>query len=217
MEDMWTFITWNSMLGISLLYSIQIITSDWPKNVGYPTLETSLMTSQWRSWPLVAFSNTAVRQYDCPQTMMMSSNGNIFRVTGPLYEEFTGHWWIPHTKASARASDVSLIFVWINGWVNNRESGDLRCHRAHYDVIAMTMGIHSHLASQYLSGLRLRVVLQYCMCATSPICGRKQGRTNNLCPRYLSLVQTLSLCYEEKFFRLIWPEKYDFWVKVTES
>ena len=32
--------------------------------------------------------------------MMMSSNGNIFRVTGPLCGEFTGHWWIPHTKAS---------------------------------------------------------------------------------------------------------------------
>ena len=26
---------------------------------------------------------------------------------------------------------------WINGWVNNREAGDLRHHRAHYDVIAM--------------------------------------------------------------------------------
>ena len=27
--------------------------------------------------------------------MMTSSNGNIFRVTGPLSGEFTGHWWIP--------------------------------------------------------------------------------------------------------------------------
>ena len=32
--------------------------------------------------------------------MMTSSNGNIFRVTGPLCGEFTGHRWIPHTKAS---------------------------------------------------------------------------------------------------------------------
>ena len=31
----------------------------------------------------------------------------------------------------------SLICVWINGWVNNREAGDLRCYRAHYDVIVM--------------------------------------------------------------------------------
>ena len=32
--------------------------------------------------------------------MMTSSNGNIFRVTGPLCGEFTGHPWIPRTKAS---------------------------------------------------------------------------------------------------------------------
>ena len=32
--------------------------------------------------------------------MMTSSKGNIFRVTGPLCKEFTGHRWIPHTKAS---------------------------------------------------------------------------------------------------------------------
>ena len=31
---------------------------------------------------------------------MMTSNGNIFRVTGPLCGEFTGHRWIPDTKAS---------------------------------------------------------------------------------------------------------------------
>ena len=55
--------------------------------------------------------------------MMTSSNGNIFRVTGPLCGEFTGDRWIPLTKAS----DV----------VNNREAGDLRRHRTHYDVIAM--------------------------------------------------------------------------------
>ena len=30
-----------------------------------------------------------------------------------------------------------LICAWINGWVNNREAGDLRRHRAHYDVIVM--------------------------------------------------------------------------------
>ena len=32
--------------------------------------------------------------------MMTSSNGNIFRVTGPLCGEFTGRRWIPLTKAS---------------------------------------------------------------------------------------------------------------------
>ena len=31
----------------------------------------------------------------------------------------------------------SLICVWINGWVNNLEAGDLRRYRAHYDVTVM--------------------------------------------------------------------------------
>ena len=35
----------------------------------------------------------------------------------------------------------ALMFLWsapwINGWVNNREAGDLRRHRAYYDVIAI--------------------------------------------------------------------------------
>ena len=32
-----------------------------------------------------------------------------------------------------------LICAWINGWVNSIKSGDLRCHRAHYDVIVMPL------------------------------------------------------------------------------
>ena len=31
----------------------------------------------------------------------------------------------------------SLICVWINDWVNNRQAGDLRRYRAHYDVIVL--------------------------------------------------------------------------------
>ena len=33
----------------------------------------------------------------------------------------------------------SLICAWINSWVNNGEAGDLRCHRAHYEIIVMEM------------------------------------------------------------------------------
>ena len=44
----------------------------------------------------------------CTYVMMTSSNGNIFRFTGPLCGEFTGHRWIPLTKAS----DAELCFLW---------------------------------------------------------------------------------------------------------
>ena len=35
----------------------------------------------------------------------------------------------------------SLICAWINNCVNNREAGDLRRHRAHYDVTVMSFGL----------------------------------------------------------------------------
>ena len=38
----------------------------------------------------------------------------------------------------------SLIYAWINGWVNNREAGDLRRHRTHYDITVMASGWLCH-------------------------------------------------------------------------
>ena len=43
----------------------------------------------------------------------------------------------PSQRPVTRSFDVPLICVWINGWVNNREAGDLRRYRAHYDVTVM--------------------------------------------------------------------------------
>ena len=40
----------------------------------------------------------------------------------------------PHKGQWRGALVFSLICAWINGWVNNREAGDLRRHRAQYDV-----------------------------------------------------------------------------------
>ena len=95
--------------------------------------------------------------------MMTSSNGNIFRVTGHLCGEFTGHRWHddvikwkhfprywpfvrgihrspvnpPHKGQWRGALLFTLICARINGWVNNCKAGDLKRNRAHYDVIVM--------------------------------------------------------------------------------
>ena len=47
----------------------------------------------------------------------------------------------PHKGQWRRALMFSLICAWINGWVNNRDAGDLRRYRAHYDVTAMVMSL----------------------------------------------------------------------------
>ena len=84
-------------------------------------------------WESLAF----VLQY-WYENIMTSLIGNIFRVTGPVCGEFIGHRWIPLTKASDAGLWCFLWSApWINGWVNNREAGDLRRNRAHYDVIVM--------------------------------------------------------------------------------
>ena len=43
----------------------------------------------------------------------------------------------PHKGQWCGALMFSVICVWINDWVNNREAGDLRRYRAHYDVTLM--------------------------------------------------------------------------------
>ena len=84
-----------------------------------------------------------------------------------LCVEFTGHRWIPRTKASDAALMFCLICVWINGWLNNREAGDLRRYRAHCGVIVMvyTRRIEKNKAaglqtsySTWYAGLKLYIV-----------------------------------------------------------
>ena len=43
----------------------------------------------------------------------------------------------PHKGQWRGALMFSLIYIWINGWVNNRKAGALRRYRAHYDVTVM--------------------------------------------------------------------------------
>ena len=64
---------------------------------------------------------------------MTSSKGNIFRVTGHLCGNSSVPGEFPTQRPVTRSFEVSLICVWIN----NREAGDLRRYRAHYDVIVM--------------------------------------------------------------------------------
>ena len=45
----------------------------------------------------------------------------------------------PHKGQWRGALMFSLICVWMNGWVNTREAGDLRRYRGHYDVIIMIL------------------------------------------------------------------------------
>ena len=56
----------------------------------------------------------------------------------------------PHKSQWRRALMFSLICARIKAWVNNREAGDLRCIRAHYDVIVMERWRHIYIYMFYI-------------------------------------------------------------------
>ena len=55
--------------------------------------------------------------------MMKSSNGNIFRVTGPLCGEFTGHRWIPLTQRPVTQSFEVFFDLRLNKRLNKQSQG----------------------------------------------------------------------------------------------
>ena len=59
-----------------------------------------------------------------------------------------GHW-----------SGALMFFLsapWMNGWLNNCEVGDLRCHRAYYDIIEMCNGHQS--IHEFMSVIKCLIV-----------------------------------------------------------
>ena len=49
----------------------------------------------------------------------------------------------PHKGQWRGALMFTLICAWTNGLVNNRDAGDLRRHRAHYDITVMPRNVHA--------------------------------------------------------------------------
>ena len=77
--------------------------------------------------------------------IMMTSNGNILRITGHVWDNSPVTGDFPHKGQWRRSLMFSLDCAWITGWENNHEAGDLRHHRAHYDVTVMWKYLSSAL------------------------------------------------------------------------
>ena len=106
--------------------------------------------------------------------MMTSSNGNIFRVTGLLRREFTGHQWIPRTKPS----DAELWFFylpvnqplskqWRRMWYETPLRSLWRQHkvslikRFHKDMKSIRRGASVHQRSNFYSALLTIVNMRF--------------------------------------------------------
>ena len=65
----------------------------------------------------------------------------------------------PAQKPVKRSFDVFFDVHLNNGWVNNGEAGDLRRHRAHYDVTVVDNIVKVVVISSYIHGASVRVRL----------------------------------------------------------
>ena len=78
-----------------------------------------------------------------PCLMMTSSQWQHFPPYWPFVREIhRSPVNSPHKGPWRGALMFSLICVWINGWINNGEDGDLKRYRAYYDVTVMSHMIY---------------------------------------------------------------------------
>ena len=62
----------------------------------------------YQSFKLARDNRVQITRDDNVISMMTSPNGDIFRVTGPLWRESTGHRWIPSQNPGTLSFDIFL-------------------------------------------------------------------------------------------------------------
>ena len=108
----------------------------------------------------------------------------------------------PHKGQWRGALMFSLICDWINAWVNNREAGDLRHYRAHYDVTVM-ISIQSDL---------FILMHQSCFICTGTIiwlskwhlCNPERWGVNSACIYQLCVYLMGCFVSTHTFTRIVW-------------
>ena len=105
------------------------------------------------------------QSYDCPSASeVIITHYDIIK-----WKHFPHYWpfvwgihWSPVNSSNKGqwhgALMFSLIRAGINGWVNNREAGDLRCHHSHYDATVM---IITDMLSKISEGQRKQMLNSY--------------------------------------------------------
>ena len=135
----WTLIHWSTIRKRHL--QMRFLSLSWEKKtiswIGtwlmfFPEVDISQKPAVLQVMALCQTSDKALSESMMIDFHYDSSTRNILRVTGPLWGKSTGD--SPHKGQWRGALVFSLIYTWANGWVNNRDVGDLRRHRTHYDV-----------------------------------------------------------------------------------
>ena len=104
--------------------------------------QLGVVRQQFITWTEVDYGYIAPYMASSDHNMMTSSNGNIFRVTGLCDENPPVTGGFPPPPPPKKASKAKLwCFLWSaleqTAEQKNRDAGDLRHHRAHFDVTVM--------------------------------------------------------------------------------
>ena len=139
---------WPSYVYNGIFYTNEFFILKWPSGA---CLNIKILSYQYRNSHLKDKTVSCYLYWDRAQVQ----NTTMDTFTYPAYHDdvikwkhFPCNWpFVPGIHRSPVNSThkgqwrpvlmFSLICAWINGCVNNREAGDLRCHHAHYDVIVM--------------------------------------------------------------------------------
>ena len=89
----------------------------------------------------------------------------------------------PSQRSVTQSIDGSLICAWTNDWLNNRDAGDLRRHRAHYDATVMVKG------SQCIGATP---ITYWSRASVGPLLSSKRSIANWICEHILSLYPFIS-------------------------
>ena len=102
-------------------------------------------------WSKSPHSRFYIEQTDmCNIYHETSSNGNIFRVTGFCAGKSPVTGQFPSQRPVTRSFNVFFDLRLTKRLSNNRDAGDLRHHRTHYDVTVMHKVLEKHTGTLYI-------------------------------------------------------------------
>ena len=96
----------------------------------------------------------------------------------------------PHKGQWRGALMFSLIYAWINDWVNYHEAGDLRRQHGHYDVIVMNTGAFQHIEAETKSVTFYRCHFHTQFTVNHDVVRNDNETTISQCAIYFQLVTT---------------------------
>ena len=129
----------------------------WQTRIGH--VWAGSMTSQHATFAFVVLHDDVIKWKHFPRNWPFVRE--IHR--SPVNFPHKGHW--------RGALMFSLVYAWINDWVNNREAGHLRRQHGHYDVIVMACHGMIYFSVQQWNSTMLR---HFCLPSFTLICPGKE-------------------------------------------